>query len=599
MPTSSIEQPAAVQEGAHPEGGKAAAPAHTHSDGSHEEHPMPMIRMIPARHTKVVHFIRHGEGFHNVAGHADPEEYKSFEYLDAHLTDFGWRQARALGKHIRALGPAFRADAVIVSPLTRTLETAAGVFGAGPWQSGDPQPPFMLEQTAVPGKRSAQQAISAAGCPPFIAWEGCREHLGQHPCDKRRPTRELAPAFPAVDFSLIESDEDVLWQLEHRETHDEIRRRGVLFVQWLMGRSERELAVVGHSSMLFFMCSAFGHAAAPTVQGELHKWYENCEMRTVVLADEGAPHCTFPPSPVQSPSAMARSRVSTCLLLLVGLLVASFGQAAQDGHRVARTRRLMQATGGKQVADIQLPQGVQKALDGVRGQGDQGQGGQDQGGQGVKEVAGSPVSGGTDGTRGGRQSNDGQSGDGQDTMFTLPTGQRVDLSNPTQAKGALLSSLRSGDSSSFGLGAAQMLRKGNRQQAQQVLTQSFAEALSGAGTGGNAQQAGRTAAVAAATAFAQSGGDNTVAIAFSQAIVTNGNTVAAAFSLAVAISIGDFNFSLAISNAIVAGGCTPATSNLLATAQATAIAQGNGGKFQAVAQASAVASCLPVVGRRL
>ena len=29
----------------------------------------------------------------------------------------------------------------------------------------------------------------------------------------------------------IESDEDVLWQLEHRETHDEIRRRGVLFVQ--------------------------------------------------------------------------------------------------------------------------------------------------------------------------------------------------------------------------------------------------------------------------------------------------------------------------------------------------------------------------------
>lgn len=43
-------------------------------------------------------------------------------------------------------------------------------------------------------------------------------------------------------------------------------------VQWLMGRSERELAVVGHSSMLFFMSSAFGHSAAPAVQGELHKW---------------------------------------------------------------------------------------------------------------------------------------------------------------------------------------------------------------------------------------------------------------------------------------------------------------------------------------
>ncbi len=86
---------------------------------------------------------------------------------------------------------------------------------------------------------------------------------------------------------------------------------------------------------------------------------------------------------------------------------------------------------------------------------------------------------------------------------------------------------------------------GNRQQAQQVLAQSFAEALSGAGSGGNAQEAGRSAAMAAATAFAQSGGDNAVAIAFSQAIVTNGNAVAAAFSLAVAISIGDFTFRCA------------------------------------------------------
>lgn len=31
----------------------------------------------------------------------------------------------------------------------------------------------------------------------------CREHLGQHPCDKRRPTHELAQSFPAVDFSLV------------------------------------------------------------------------------------------------------------------------------------------------------------------------------------------------------------------------------------------------------------------------------------------------------------------------------------------------------------------------------------------------------------
>jgi hypothetical protein len=58
-------------------------------------------------------------------------------------------------------------------------------------------------QTDLPGKRTAHGAISAAGCPPMVAWEGCREHLGMHPCDKRRTMREIAPSFPAVDFSLV------------------------------------------------------------------------------------------------------------------------------------------------------------------------------------------------------------------------------------------------------------------------------------------------------------------------------------------------------------------------------------------------------------
>lgn len=247
--------------------------------------------IVPHRHTKIIHLIRHGQGYHNVAGHANPEAYKSIDFMDAHLTPYGWAQARKLNSHIKQLGSRFRADAIIVSPLMRTLETAAGVFGSGLWQEDDLPPPLMLRQSEVPGKRAAQEAISAAGCPPLIAWEGCREHLGQHPCDKRRPIREIAPRFPAVDFSLIGSDEDVLWQSANwRESHEEIRRRGVKLMHWLHQRPESQLAVVSHSSFLFFMMSAFGHAAAPSVQSELHKWFETCELRTVVLADEGGAH---------------------------------------------------------------------------------------------------------------------------------------------------------------------------------------------------------------------------------------------------------------------------------------------------------------------
>ena len=109
------------------------AAQHEHNDGSHEEHAVPKLWCTPIKHTKVaagpsprypggeppppppltlpplaallaaapagcclpsqvVHLIRHGQGTHNVAGHADAREYKSFEWLDAHLTAEGWRQ---------------------------------------------------------------------------------------------------------------------------------------------------------------------------------------------------------------------------------------------------------------------------------------------------------------------------------------------------------------------------------------------------------------------------------------------------------------------------------------------------------------------------
>ena len=41
---------------------------------------------------QVIHLIRHGEGFHNVAGELDERNYLDHKFEDAHLTEFGWRQ---------------------------------------------------------------------------------------------------------------------------------------------------------------------------------------------------------------------------------------------------------------------------------------------------------------------------------------------------------------------------------------------------------------------------------------------------------------------------------------------------------------------------
>ncbi|EFJ50919.1 hypothetical protein VOLCADRAFT_57872 [Volvox carteri f. nagariensis] len=270
----------------------------------------PRISLVPVRYTKTIHFVRHGQGFHNVAGHINHDNYKLWDYADAHLTELGWEQATQLGRHVAAVK--LPVDLVVVAPLQRALETAVAAFGskeqnhphngdndngngdsrdaAGATADGgeDSAPLLMVAQEGLAGKRTAHTAISSRGCPPFIAHELCREHIGVHPCDRRSPVSEYKKRFPAVDFSLVDPDEDALWTPNHRETKDEIRRRGLAFLKWLATRPERNIAVVSHSSFLHFTLSCFGQGAAEAVQGEMHKWYDNCEMRSLVLSDDSA-----------------------------------------------------------------------------------------------------------------------------------------------------------------------------------------------------------------------------------------------------------------------------------------------------------------------
>ena len=66
---------------------------------------------------------------------------------------------------------------IVVSPLRRTLETAAGVFGTGSWQPGT-GPPFMVAQAKQAAMMSAHTAVAAPRV-PVVAFEGCRERLGE------------------------------------------------------------------------------------------------------------------------------------------------------------------------------------------------------------------------------------------------------------------------------------------------------------------------------------------------------------------------------------------------------------------------------------
>ncbi|XP_043816567.1 phosphoglycerate mutase-like protein 1 isoform X3 [Manihot esculenta] len=199
--------------------------------------------LFPLHRCKTLHLVRHGQGMHNVEGDKNCKSYFSPEYFDAQLTQLGWQQVDDLRKHVRTCGLLKRIELVIASPLLRTLQTAVGVFGGDGYADRTDSLPLMVANAG----NSSRPAISSLNSPPFIAVELCREHFGVLPCDKRRNISEYQLLFPAIDFSLIETDEDILWKANVRETTEELTARGLKFMNCFVNCELRSMIIVDRS----------------------------------------------------------------------------------------------------------------------------------------------------------------------------------------------------------------------------------------------------------------------------------------------------------------------------------------------------------------
>ncbi|KAH9623875.1 hypothetical protein KSS87_008763 [Heliosperma pusillum] len=209
----------------------------------------------------------HAQGVHNIEADKNYKACMKPEYFDAPLTRLGWQQVDCLRKHVHAAGLHKRIELVITSPLSRTMQTAVGVFGG----EGCTERMDVLPLMVANAGNSDHAAISSLNCPPIMAAELCREHLGVHPCDQRRHIHQYQCMFPAIDFSQIESDEDVLWKADVRETKAEVAERGMKFMNWLWTRNEKEIAVVTHSGFLFHTLSRFGNDCHPLIKDDMCK----------------------------------------------------------------------------------------------------------------------------------------------------------------------------------------------------------------------------------------------------------------------------------------------------------------------------------------
>lgn len=248
-----------------------------------------------AERTKKVHFIRHAEGFHNVAtketgsndcllrGDKPATEHPLY---DSRLTEKGIRQAEDLKEYLARRPSGSRSftafDLVVVSPLTRTCETALHVFG----QPREPGKPSFLSKGEAPIGTPEHAAGIQVPPPRFLVREECRERWGHYVCDGRRSITEIAAEFPNFDFSEIVHDQDVFYS-DERESDEHCCDRAVKFLEWLNKRPEKCIAVVTHSSFLRHLFGQFGETLHYEDREDLQRLAGNCELRSIVLCSHG------------------------------------------------------------------------------------------------------------------------------------------------------------------------------------------------------------------------------------------------------------------------------------------------------------------------
>ena len=171
--------------------------------------------------TKLLYCIRHGTALHNVNfWKMGRKAYTDFK--DTPLIDKGKIEAIKLGTDWKNL---FNVELVLVSPLSRTLDTAKYVF-----QNYDDV--------------------------PIIALDELMEHpQAEELCNQRFDKTELVNRYPNIDFSNISDNPKIYWsdKLVHEKELVNLDNRINIFKEFVRKRPEKTIAIVSHSSLLGHM----------------------------------------------------------------------------------------------------------------------------------------------------------------------------------------------------------------------------------------------------------------------------------------------------------------------------------------------------------
>ena len=162
---------------------------------------------------KSLHCIRHGTSEHNVR-YKEVGNIAFNEKMDTKLVDTGILESINLGI---TWNERDNIDLVIVSPLSRTLETCYNIF-----------------------KNTTTNIVVL-------------DDLIEYPqhseiCNKREKKTVIKELYPTFDFSQLPETRE--WDSSKSETYEELKQRSNNIKQWILNRPEKNICVVAHCSFL-------------------------------------------------------------------------------------------------------------------------------------------------------------------------------------------------------------------------------------------------------------------------------------------------------------------------------------------------------------
>ena len=166
---------------------------------------------------KNVYCIRHGTAEHNVLFHEIGEQaYMTIR--DSNLTQEGEIESNILGENWL---DKYNIELVLVSPLTRTIQTAKNIF-----------------------KDSNIK---------LLAFDGLKEYPGSYePINHRKDKKELVLKYhTSVNFKFL-SEKDSLWNETDIETVESLEERVKQMKKFILSRKETNIAIVSHNSYLSY-----------------------------------------------------------------------------------------------------------------------------------------------------------------------------------------------------------------------------------------------------------------------------------------------------------------------------------------------------------